>query len=122
MASLNDFTRAYLTAALWTSDPNPGSGEWFEHDEYCIANIEEKSLLYAIDECALFMERNRADLEQAGTDKQNGHDFWLSRNGHGTGFFDRPYAAEVCDHLQMSARGFGESFVYLGEDKRIYIS
>ena len=37
--TLDTFTRAYLECALWTSDPDPGSGEWSESDWWNIDAI-----------------------------------------------------------------------------------
>jgi hypothetical protein len=37
---------------------------------------------------------------------QAGHDFWLSRNGHGAGFFDRSHP--MGDRLQTRAESYGE--------------
>ena len=47
--------------------------------------------------------------------EQAGHDFWLSRNRHGAGFWDRDrtyYTEHVRDWLQRKAEQFGESDVY----------
>ena len=51
---------------------------------------------------------------------QAGHDFWLSRNGNGTGFWDRDssyYADYVRDWLQIKSEQFGESDVIYNEIK-----
>ncbi len=43
--------------------------------------------------------------------EQAGHDFWFSRNGHGTGFWDRDsdyYTPYVRDWLQRKAETFKE--------------
>lgn len=95
---LDSFTRGYLEAALWTSDPDPGSGQWSEHDDWTIDNIAPESLARAIEDCRQFQADNRADLDEVtdtygATDAQHGHDFFLTRCGHGTGFWDRGYGA-----------------------------
>lgn len=49
---------------------------------------------------------------------QAGHDLYLSRNGHGTGFFDRGLGA-AGDTLQKAARDMGETnhvIMYRGQD------
>lgn len=48
-----------------------------------------------------------------------GHDFWLSRNGHGAGFFDRGNE-DVWDELQDAAKKFKEVDLYLGDDGKIH--
>lgn len=108
---LDTFTREYLIAALWTSDPDPGSGEWCEHDDWTIDNIDPDSLKRAIEVCANFQAAQEADLEQVGTPEQNGHDFWLTRNGHGTGFWDRGYG-KVGDRLSAACEPYGEAYCY----------
>jgi len=41
---------------------------------------------------------------------QIGHDLWLTRNGHGAGFWDRPeiYGADNARTLTLMARAMGE--------------
>lgn len=105
---LDTFTRAYLEAALWTSDPWPKSGEWCEHDDWAISLIDPASLQRAIDECAAFQRENRADLDEVTDtfhkgDESHGHDYWLTRNGHGAGFWDRGYG-ELGERLSKACR------------------
>lgn len=48
-------------------------------------------------------------------------DFWLSRNGHGTGFFDREELyGELADVLQVLAKLQGEAYVYVGDDRQVH--
>ena len=44
--------------------------------------------------------------------EQAGHDFWLTRTGHGAGFGDRDLG-EVGDRLAEHARSAGDRDVYL---------
>lgn len=44
-----------------------------------------------------------------------GHDFWLTRNGHGCGFWDRDLG-EIGDKLTEAAKKFGEVNLYVGDD------
>lgn len=58
-------------------------------------------------------------------DGQIGHDFWLTRNGHGAGFWDRWSGGtpgyEHGRHLTDEAKPYGESYVYAGDDGRLYV-
>lgn len=112
--NLDSFTQAYVDAALWTTDPNPPSGmdyaECGAAKEYG-QRLRQDWLNTAIADCAKFQAENESPLSEAGTDDQNGHDFWLTRNGHGTGFWDRGYPDEIGDALTDAAHSFGE--VYL---------
>ncbi len=113
---LDAFTRAYLEAALWTSDPEPRSGEWCESDRWNIAAIDPAGIAQAIEDCKAFQEANRADLDEVSDtfrtdDSQHGHDFWLTRNGHGAGFWDRGYG-ELGKRLSAAARVYGAVNVF----------
>ena len=56
-------------------------------------------------------------LAQTGVEdpRQHGYDFWLTRNGHGVGFWDRGYG-EVGDKLTALADKYGSSDMYKGDD------
>lgn len=72
-------------------------------------------------ECESFFRENRATLLQSGIHPdQAGHDFWLTRNGHGAGFWDRGLGdagdtlTRACGHgtkypsVDLFANGGGE--------------
>jgi hypothetical protein len=111
MVKLDAFTTAYLEAALWTADPNPGSGE------YCadLSLIPDDFRAQAIEDCAAFQDTYADQLSEAGTAAQNGHDFWLTRNGHGAGFWDRGYPQAISDALTDGAHAYGETDLYVPE-------
>jgi hypothetical protein len=49
------------------------------------------------------------------------HDFWLTRNGHGTGFWDGGrWADEVMDKLTEIAESFPEVDLYVGDDGQVW--
>jgi len=50
-----------------------------------------------------------------------GIDFWLTRNGHGAGFWDRGLG-ELGDTLSAACDAFGEVCAYLGDDSRVHTS
>lgn len=109
---LDAFTLGYVRCALWLCDENPGSGEWSEHGYFTMENIAQKTLAKMAADCERFQEENAGELEEARAychyeDGRAGQDFWLSRNGHGAGFFDRGNEA-VWDRLQEAARAYGE--------------
>lgn len=111
---LDTFTRAYLECALWSSigdDDTPLDGA------YSVSDIHPASVLRAIAECKAFRETNADILARANDDdSQHGHDFWLTRNGHGAGFWDRGYPKELGQYLTDKAHAFGELHLYVGDD------
>lgn len=62
------------------------------------------------------------DVYRAGEYDESGagHDFWLTRCGHGAGFWDRGLG-EVGDKLTNAAQVFGECHLYVGDDGRIHV-
>lgn len=103
--AMDEFTRAYLEAALWVNDPTPGSGEEYQAD---LSIVPDEYAREAEADCLRFQADNAADLARAGDDAQNGHDFYLTRNGHGAGYWDRGYG-DVGDRLSKAARAYGET-------------
>ena len=57
--------------------------------------------------------------EYTGDWEHAGHDFWLTRNGHGTGYWDRDMGS-VGARLTEAAKSFGEVYLYLGDDELVY--
>lgn len=52
---------------------------------------------------------------------QMGHDFWLTRNGHGVGFWDRPEIWGDCaDLFSDIARSMGEKSAWV-ENEKLFI-
>lgn len=113
----NEMTRGYLIAALWTSDDNAPGGCDYEacgRADEMLEKIDSRSLAKAQSDCEAFELSNSTDLELANLPQSEiGHSFWLSRNGHGSGFFDRKThndpqeEQDACDRLQDAARLFG---------------
>lgn len=59
-------------------------------------------------DCRIF--QTRAAKYLIGLDPlQCGHDFYLTRNGHGSGFWDRGYDKTIADELCRISKEFGES-------------
>jgi hypothetical protein len=51
---------------------------------------------------------------------QAGHDFWLTRNGHGAGFWDGDWPEPYASELTRVAKEFGGYSLYLGDYGLIY--
>ena len=95
MKTLNDFTQAYIECALWASiDDNDDPLD----SNYSIDDIEPDSMEKIIAECEEFQYSWANTLAEYCKLYQHpeytsmslaGHDYWLTRNGHGAGFWDR---------------------------------
>lgn len=113
---MDTFTRAYVEAALWTSEDD--SKEPMDRN-YSADDFAPEAMGKIMSECADFQEENAELLSRHWDAAQAGHDFWLTRNGHGTGFWDRGHgkAGEI---LTEAAKRAGERMIYVGDDGKLY--
>lgn len=114
---LDKFTQSYLVCALWSSTDNDGDPL---DCSYMIEDLSSEALFRCVLDCTKFQLENANLLE--GIDPSDaGHDFWLTRNRHGAGFWDGDYKKEQGDALTKAAHAFGEIDLYVGDDGKLYI-
>lgn len=117
LSHLSSFTRACLEAALWSSCDD--TGEPLDA-AFTTANIAPETIRQFIIDCTRFQVEHAALLASADLSlTQAGHDFWLTRNGHGSGFWDRDLGA-IGEALTDAAHAFGEVDLYVGDDGLIH--
>lgn len=113
------FTAGYIAAALWSStgdDGEPLDSAFSRGDlaPECLAGMRSS--------CADFAAANARDLAEycktRGADSA-GHDFWLTRCGHGAGFWDRGLGA-LGNRLSDAAKIYGGVDLYVGDGGRIH--
>ena len=115
--NLDTFFLAYVTCALWSSDDGVEPLEVNYDDD----DIAPETLKAMRKDCEEFLTANREAIGEHHS--QAGHDFWLTRNGHGAGFWDRGDlygSAIIGEELSEAARECGGFDLYVGDDKRIY--
>lgn len=142
------FTTAYLEAAFWSSTESPfgtckGCGKddvvlnrWDHNrkfvcdacserepneeppleDNYSITDLSPETLTAMVADCARFQAEN--DISER-SDELAGHDFWLTRNGHGAGFWDGDWEGSG-DTLTAASKEYGSFDLYVGDDGRLY--
>jgi len=124
-ALLEGVVVAYIQCALWSSTDDEGEPLDGLYEAWDLADEAERSM---IEDCENFLdvvESSDIDWREGWSAEQMGHDFWLTRNGHGAGFWDRYYSGdlyEVGQKLTLVAKGFGSSDVYVGDDGKLYVS
>jgi len=123
MAKLDIFTMAYIECALWASTDNAddSGGEPLDSN-YTADDISEDTLRAMIADCEAFQSDN-ADLMEiftANQDRRAGHDFWLTRNRHGAGFWDGDWNLAVGKRLTEYSHAAGTYDLYVGDDGLIY--
>ena len=113
---------SYIECALWSSqdwreegeDPEPFDA-WASADDLAPATVAEMR-----EDCAaMIAECDAIDGSDWWTDEQFGHDFWLTRNGHGAGFWDRGQG-DAGEKLTRAAKVYGTVDLYTGDDGLIY--
>lgn len=101
---MSTFLAAYIECAMWA--------EGLEGRKVAL-----ETMVKAANDCAAFVAANEAAI--AGRYEEAGHDFWLTRNGHGAGFWDGDWP-EAGDALTVAAKAFGEVNLYVGDDGFVY--
>ena len=122
---MDNFTKGYIEAALWSS--NDDNGDPLDSN-YTIDNLAPQTLVKITHDCFKFQQENEWDLliayekypdNEWTNEEQAGHDFWLTRNGHGCGFWDRGIG-DVGDRLTNICRKWGVFDIYVGDNGEIY--
>lgn len=114
---IDAMVRAYMVAALWSSTLDDQGTPM--DSRYGIDDIAPDSRKRMERDCRRFAKANADDLEAVGAESA-GHDFWLTRNRHGAGFWDRGLG-ELGERLTRAAQLEGECNLYLGDDGKIHI-
>jgi hypothetical protein len=101
--SLEKMIQGYLECALWSTHAYLEEGEdspqtWEEHN-YDVSDVSEKGRKQATEDCKAFLkealplltEDEKRDTSRYTWEEYLGHNFWLTREGHGAGFWDGRY-------------------------------
>jgi hypothetical protein len=119
---LDAFTAAYVECALWSSTDDDGNPL---DDNYGIWDIDRDTIQKMIRDCARFQDENAADIAtfehiSMTPEESAGMDFWLTRNGHGAGFWDGDWGDDVGERLTENAKAYREYHLYVGDDGKLY--
>lgn len=125
---LDEFTLAYIEAMLWSTndESTPDGGEPFDAN-YCVDDLDDELLANIVADCNAFRAEFpnkflvRACLGRYNPIEQAGHDFWLTRAGHGCGFWETSDWREAAGkRMTAYCKEVGETYIYLGDDGKIY--
>lgn len=112
--TLDGFTQAYIEALCWTECNSDNEGM----DGLGFAEMLPATVESAKADCEAFQRDNASLLQLAydapdyGDETQAGHDFWLTRNRHGVGFWDRGLPGDLGDLLTNAAQACGEVDIF----------
>lgn len=119
----DEFVVAYVACALWSSmdesDPETG-GDPLDYN-YAICDLSESARVSMLKDCVKFLDDDEIVACVEDQHSQAGHDFWLTRNGHGAGFWDGDWPEPCASRLDSCAKAFGECDLYVGDDGLIYV-
>jgi len=119
------FVSAYLDA-IWALTGNVDPDASLDSEGFTIDAMDISTMRGVITDCEAFYHRNkhlidrRADVVGAERASHAGHDFFLTRNGHGAGFWDGDWPKAEGETLTSAAEAFGPTYFYVGDDGRIY--
>jgi hypothetical protein len=133
---LNEIYEGYIECAIWSSEDDLNdNGDLDGLDDLDmdlglfnisikpdlnIENIAPESKQKIMSDIKKFLEIV-GDAVSGLDPSQIGHDIWLTRNGHGVGFWDRGLDNEISDILCDACEELGTSSIYLGDDMKLYV-
>jgi len=118
MSNLETFVAGYVEAILWANayTENDETGEiesvdalFYDENDYSESVETEDAKAFYSDNLETLTEVHET---YAQAWEYMGHDFALTRNGHGAGFWDRGHGA-LGEKLSEAARVYGEASVYI---------
>lgn len=122
-ADVDEIVKGYLDAQLWAQfdyDRDDGSGNNPPLDEnYSRDDIADEYVDSVRDEIAeivslhplavrMYLNQRKYRRDDGSVDPHFGHDFYLTREGHGAGFWDRGLG-ELGDYLTDIAKSYGSA-------------
>lgn len=113
---LETVVQHYITALLWSETTDDGYP--LDSTDY---ELSQAAINTAEGDCESFLEVHAAliaELPDWYTAEQLGHDFLLTRNGHGAGFWDRGLG-ELGQQLTAAAQSYGTIHAFINDDFKI---
>jgi hypothetical protein len=115
--SYQDFFDAYVECLLWSSTDDDGDPL---DAQYSTDDLAPEALTEIEQDCKAFYEAHFSLWNDQIDDAQAGHDFYLTRNRHGAGFWDRGLG-DLGEELTELSRQFGTQGAYVGDDGKVYV-
>lgn len=116
VAAYEKIYTAYIECALWSSTDENDDPLDRNYDE---TSISSETAAWIVKDCISFYDAMEAHITHRYT--RAGHDFWLTRNGHGAGFWDGDWEEPAASILTQYSKAQGEVSLYVGDDGEIYI-
>ena len=119
-SELDDALYSYIESLIWSSGEDLDAYlNKFQDGDYSVIDTQSvNKCIEDISEFITLIKNTPGAIEEMDTcdEESFGHNFALSRNGRGSGFFD-----DNNDILQDIARNFGKANIYVGDDGKLHI-
>ena len=122
------FLAGYTEALLWSSSDTTADGEEVNLDQFELSTAGADKCRA---DCLAFFVANHADLVEAagcyrGREQHDGmalagHDYALTRNRHGAGYWDGDLPDDLGGRLTEASDKAGEVRPCLGDDGEVYL-
>lgn len=121
---IQDFIDGYIECAIWSS--TDAEGDPLDRKGFSLTNNARAKMRR---DCKAFLRLAKPFLIDENVRgvflfdslfERAGHDFWLTRNGHGAGFWDGDWQEPAGESLTEIAKSFGECNLY-DSRKRIHV-
>jgi hypothetical protein len=120
------FLNSYIETSLWSSTDEDGIP--LDDSKYADSELAPVTRERFKEDCAAFYKQYAKVMNILSDDvvrslpneSRIAHDFWLTRNRHGAGFWDGDYPEPLGAILTDLAHSFGECDLYVGDDNLIH--
>jgi hypothetical protein len=127
---LDSFELSYVETMVWSSTDENGAN--FDSSEYADTEFADETIARIKQDCAKCRTLSDAAFDSFNAQSDDypinssqyhvAHDFWLTRNHHGAGFWDGDYPEPLATTLTDLAHAFSEQDLYIGEDGKFYLA
>ena len=124
LANSNRFLAAYIEAALFSSNDDDGDPL---DNRFSRTDLSKSTLEDMTRDCEKFQNAyghfftsEHCSNRSCPIEDYAGHDLWLTRNGHGTGFWDRSWSEPAASVLTKAAQELGDYELEVGDDGMLY--
>ena len=119
---LDEVVNAYIEALLWATndDSLPDGGEPMNVN-YSREDMSEQAMVSIHKDCRNFLNTSGVAEMVKDDFRRAGHDFFLTRHGHGAGFWDGDWPEGDGEYLTEVSKNALETYPYIGDDGLVYI-
>lgn len=122
------FVMGYIECLKWST-----SGDYKDVEFESLEGVNLSSSMFnqTLENCFDFWLANLSDIDMAAQRYHDisgkngyaaaGHDFWLTRAGHGAGFWDGDLPTDLGERLTEASKEAGNVEPYVGDDKLVYL-